>query len=125
MMVWCVSSSIISLILFNGFLSFEQVERLLPVASEKETQQFSYVLSKQAYHSLSEEHLWFSIFSRPPSAHFTRVQRCTCCFVLLYTAMLLNILYYDQSTETKMDNSLSLGPLHISAEQVCQTYLCR
>ncbi|CAF1293793.1 unnamed protein product, partial [Adineta steineri] len=56
-----------------------RIERTLPVASEAEKQEFSYVLSKKAYHSVSDGHLWFSIFSRPPSNKFTRVQRCTCC----------------------------------------------
>ena len=91
------------------------------MAGEDEKQKFSYVLSKQAYHSMSEGHLWFSIFSRPPSNKFTRVQRCTCCFVLLLTAMLLNILYYDQANEAKdkTSNSLAFGPLYITPEQVC------
>ena len=92
------------------------------MAGEYQKHEFSYLLSKQAYHNISEDHLWFSIFSRPPSNKFTRVQRCTCCFVLLFTSMLLNILYYDQAEEAKANNSnsmsLSLGPLYITPEQV-------
>jgi hypothetical protein len=94
------------------------------VANEIEKENFSYILSKQAYHNVSESHLWFSIFSRPPSNKFTRVQRCTCCFVLFFLSMLLNIMYYDLSTEAKTNNStksvigLSIGPLYISSEQV-------
>ncbi|CAF1470524.1 unnamed protein product [Adineta ricciae] len=99
-----------------------QIERILPIAGETQKQEFSYVLSKQAYHSVSEGHLWFSIFSRPPSNRFTRVQRCTCCFVLLLTSMLLNILYYDQAQEAKSKNaqsaSLSIGPLYVTPEQI-------
>ena len=88
-----------------------------------EKSQFSYLLSKQAYHSISEGHLWFSIFSRPPSNKFTRVQRCTCCFVLLLLSMFLNIMYYDLKKETAAKNStsttgLTLGPLLINSEQV-------
>ena len=99
-----------------------RIERVLPVANDYEKQQFSYVLSKRAYHNMSEGHLWFSIFSRPPSNYFTRVQRCTCCFVLLFVSMLLNILYYDQMQQAKSidtsQTSLSLGPLYITPEQV-------
>ncbi|CAF1454324.1 unnamed protein product [Rotaria sp. Silwood1] len=98
-----------------------RIERILPIAGELQKQEFSYVLSKQVYYSVSEGHLWFSIFSRPPSNRFTRVQRCTCCFVLLFTAMLLNILYYDQANEaktTKTSGSLSLGPLYITPQQI-------
>jgi len=96
------------------------IERVLPVADDSEKRQFSYLFSKQAYHNLSEGHLWFSIFSRPPSDRFTRVQRCTCCFVLFLTSMLLNILYYDQSTETQTNtsHSLTFGPLYVTPEQV-------
>ncbi|UJR06735.1 hypothetical protein I4U23_011024 [Adineta vaga] len=57
-----------------------KIEHLLPVAGVTEKSDFSYILSKKAYHSISDGHLWFSIFSRPPSNRFTRVQRCTCCF---------------------------------------------
>ncbi|CAF4278821.1 unnamed protein product, partial [Adineta steineri] len=68
-------------------------------------------------------HLWFSIFSRPPSNQFTRVQRCTCCFVLFFISMLLNIMYYDLSTEAKTNNStntasLSFGSFYLNSQQV-------
>ena len=94
------------------------------MANEIERHEFSYLLAKKTYHSVSDGHLWFSIFSRPPSNRFTRVQRCTCCFVLLFSSMLLNIMYYGLSAEAKSSNqtqanSLSLGPLYISAQQVC------
>ncbi|CAF1191151.1 unnamed protein product [Adineta steineri] len=98
-----------------------KIERLLPVASKTEKNQFSYVLSKKAYHSVSDSHLWFSIFSRPSSNKFTCVQRCTCCFVLLFLSMFLNIMYYDLSNEsqsTNNTNSLSIGPLHIAPQQI-------
>jgi hypothetical protein len=67
-----------------------------------ERSEFSYVLAKKTYHSVSDGHLWFSIFSHPPSNKFTRVQRCTCCFVLLFITMLLNIMYYDLSAEAEL-----------------------
>ena len=94
------------------------------MANENEQRELSYLLAKKTYHSVSDGHLWFSIFSRPPSNRFTRVQRCTCCFVLLFSSMLLNIMYYGLSAQAKSlshskGNSLSLGPFYISAEQVC------
>ena len=100
-----------------------QIERVLPVAGEIEKGEFSYILSKQTYQTISDSHLWFSIFSRPASNQFTRVQRCTCCFVLFFISMFLNIMYYDLSNETKMANStvkagLSLGPIYLSSQQI-------
>ena len=67
---------------------------------------------------MSEGHLWFSIFSRPPSNNFTRVQRCTCCFVLLFLTMVFNIFYYNQSKSTNNGPSISLGPIYITSEQI-------
>lgn len=64
-----------------------KIERLLPVAGESQKREFAYLLSKKTYHSMSDGHLWFSVFSRPPSTRFTRTQRCTCCFVLLLMSM--------------------------------------
>ncbi|CAF4101680.1 unnamed protein product, partial [Adineta steineri] len=100
-----------------------RIERTLPVASEAEKQDFSYVLSKKGYHSVSDGHLWFSIFSRPPSNRFTRVQRCTCCFVLFFTSMLINIMYYDLSNEADASSethsgALSIGPFYIAPQQI-------
>ena len=90
------------------------------MAGQLEKEEFSYIISKRAYHSMSEGHLWFSIFSRPPSNQFTRVQRCTCCFVLFFISMLLNILYYGTAEETKSMNSVSLsfGPMYLTLQQV-------
>ncbi|UJR21041.1 hypothetical protein I4U23_024141 [Adineta vaga] len=76
-----------------------KIERVLPVAA------------------ISDGHLWFSIFSRPPSNQFTRVQRCTCCFVLLFTSMFLNIMYYDLSNETNTAQ-ISLGLFYITTQQI-------
>ena len=93
------------------------------MATSFQKRQFSFIFSKKAYHSVADGHLWFSVFSRLSSKSFTRVQRCTCCFVLLYTVMLFSILYYDRAEEAHYDikyNGFSLGPFYLSREQVCQ-----
>ncbi|CAF3969202.1 unnamed protein product, partial [Adineta steineri] len=96
-----------------------KIERILSVANEIEKQNFSYLLTKRTYHSISDGHLWFSIFSRPPSNKFTRIQRCTCCFVLFFISMFLNIMYYDLSNEAKTStDSLSFGSLYITRQQI-------
>ena len=99
------------------------IERTIPVASQPEREQFSYLLSKKVTYDVSDNHLWFSIFSRPATNPFTRVQRCTCSFVFLFISMLLNIMYYDLSNQAKIlsksnGNSLTVGPFFISSQQV-------
>ncbi|CAF4054709.1 unnamed protein product [Adineta steineri] len=92
------------------WFAVEKIKRILFVAGE-------------AYHSVSDGHLWFSIFSRPLSNQFTRVQRCTCCFVLFFISMFLNIMYYDLSAAAKTNNStntasLSFGSFYLNSQQV-------
>lgn len=96
------------------------IDRCLPAAGSRQKVDAAYLFAKRAYHSLSDEHLWFSIFTRPPANQFTRVQRCTCCFVLLFTAMLLGIFYYDLQEQAKSTTAggLALGPFYITREQV-------
>ncbi|CAF3366379.1 unnamed protein product [Rotaria sp. Silwood1] len=65
------------------------IDRVIPVAGEAQKVEFAYLLSKTTYYSMSDGHLWFSVISRPPSTRFTRVQRCTCCFVLLLMSISL------------------------------------
>ena len=100
-----------------------KIEHILPVASELDIHKFSYILSKKVYHTIYDRHLWFSIFARLPSTGFTRVQRCTCCFVLLFISMLFNIMYYDLSIDAKsssktQSNSVTIGSLYITPEQI-------
>ncbi|CAF0957173.1 unnamed protein product, partial [Didymodactylos carnosus] len=96
------------------------VDRLLPIAGEAQKSEFAYLMSKKTYNSMSDGHLWFSVFSRPPSTRFTRAQRCTCCFVLLFMSMLMNIMYYDQTQESKKTTSggLSIGPFYVTPQQI-------
>ncbi|CAM2704890.1 unnamed protein product [Rotaria socialis] len=96
------------------------IDRLLPVAGDAQKADFTYLLSKKTYHSLSDGHLWFSVFSRPPSTRFTCTQRCTCCFVLLLMSMLMNVMYYDLSAQAKTvtAGAISAGPFFITPEQI-------
>jgi polycystin 1L2 len=98
-----------------------KIERVLSVSNDDQMREFVYTLSQKIYYNLSDDHLWYSIFSRPLGTKFTHVQRCICCFVLLFTMMLLNILYYDQTHETDngtIINGFSLGPFYFTKQQV-------
>jgi hypothetical protein len=93
------------------------------VATDEEKQAFSYLLSKKVSHQISDHHLWYSIFSHPAASRFTRVQRCTCCFVFLFLSMFLNILYYDRTNASAAANStIQLGPIALSLQQVIITH---
>ena len=94
------------------------IERVLPISLEKEKTQLNYLLSKQTKEKLSDGHLWFSIFARPVQSSFTRLDRLTCCFVLLSISMLMNILYYGMDTSPSSDG-VKIGPyINLTLQQI-------
>ena len=94
------------------------IDRLLPVSCDKQKTEFKYLLQKQAKNSLSDGYLWFSVLARPVQSSFTRLDRLTCCVVLLFLSMLMNILYYG-IRDSPSPNALKIGPLSLTPEQVC------
>ena len=94
------------------------IERVVPLSLDKEKSQFSYLLSKQTKEKLSDGHLWFSIFARPVQSSFTRLDRLTCCFVLLAISMLMNIMYYGMASSSDSTTGLKIGPVNLTLEQL-------
>lgn len=93
------------------------VERLLPVSCDAQKSEFAYLLEKQTKNKFRDGHLWFSVIARPVQSSFTRLDRLTCCFVLLFLSMLMNILYYGMNDEPN-PNALKIGPFSLTPEQV-------
>ena len=95
-----------------------KIERNLFPSLEKEKRKYKYLLEKQAKKKLSDEHLWFSIFTRPVQSSFTRLDRLTCCFVLLSISMLMNIMYYGVDTNSSTDGIKIGSYVNITVEQI-------
>ncbi|PWA16873.1 hypothetical protein CCH79_00012673, partial [Gambusia affinis] len=53
------------------------------------------LLRSELQRALCESHLWLSLWERPPRSPFTRLQRATCCAVLLQLILLANTLWYS------------------------------
>ncbi|CAF3361707.1 unnamed protein product [Rotaria sp. Silwood1] len=101
-----------------------EIDVTINAAGELEQLELKHVLSKNAYRSMADNHLWFSIFAYhlPSANRFTRVQRCTCCFVLFFMSLLMSIFYYDTKQEINTNENdqygLTLGPFHLSKEEI-------
>lgn len=67
------------------------IEKELLPANPSQLQEFGYLFYK--YSHLSDGHLWFSVFTRPISSSFTRIQRLSCCWFFISTIMLLNAVF--------------------------------
>ena len=106
----------------NNWLAIEKADCptnvLLPACGNAQKYQFKYFLEKQSKHKLTDGHMWLSIFTRPVHSSFTRTDRLTCCFVLLYISMLMNIMYYDVQADSPSQDGLKIGLINITPEQV-------
>ncbi len=110
----------------NKWLAIEKedspINILLPVSGNTQKNDLKYLLEKQSKDKLIDSHMWLSVFMRPVNSTFTRTDRLTCCFVLLYMTMLMNIMYYGMQSDNPSQDGLKLGPINITPEQVLIFY---
>ncbi|XP_066432663.1 polycystin-1 isoform X1 [Eleutherodactylus coqui] len=86
--------------LVNDWLSVGQeessrrVEKEIFAASETELKRFSRIFMAELQRGVSEKHVWLSMWDRPPRSRFTRVQRATCCALLIFLFLCANAVWY-------------------------------
>ncbi|XP_056892608.1 polycystin-1 isoform X3 [Takifugu flavidus] len=71
------------------------VEIEVEASEEAMLLQLPRLLRYELQRALCESHLWLSLFQRPPRSPFTRLQRATCCALLLQLLLLANTLWYS------------------------------
>ncbi len=91
---------------------------MVPISGKAELQKFKTMFAGKTRTELTDGHLWFSVFARPPESRFTRVQRLTSCLVLLLLSMLASAMWYGTVPEGGGANAFKLGPFALSAAQV-------
>ncbi|TMS23935.1 Polycystin-1 [Larimichthys crocea] len=72
-----------------------RVEIEVEATEEAVLRQLPRLLRCELQRSLCESHLWLSLWERPHRSPFTRLQRATCCAVLLQFFLLANTLWYS------------------------------
>ncbi|XP_048411204.2 polycystin-1 [Stegostoma tigrinum] len=88
--VWDKQTDIMYYFLAQDWLSVENeknegiVEKDVLAACPQELRRFSRIFVSQLKRGVSEKHIWLSVWDRLPRSHFTRVQRLTCCTLLMY-----------------------------------------
>ena len=106
-----------SYFIFNKWLALDEddglIDRKLPISLSKQKSEFKYLFEKETKDKFKDGHLWFSLFTRPPHSSFTRTNRLTCCFVLLYLTMLMNIMYYDLQSGNSADDGTNKSSFSI------------
>lgn len=95
------------------------VDRSLSSTSPAEKEMdFVVFVQNRIAEEFSDEHLWFSVATRPPRHRFTRVQRLSCCLSLMLTSMLVSAMFYE--FDIRADNtqgSLKLGRFVINLKE--------
>ena len=92
----------------------------LPVANEtNDLKRFSYLFPEKAQMSLKEDHLWWSLYLRPPTSSFTRCQRLAVVFTALMSGMTVSAMYYE-SIPTNVDQE-NRSDKEIGFQQVTST----
>ncbi|XP_060219985.1 polycystin-1 isoform X3 [Meriones unguiculatus] len=99
--------------LVNDWLSVETeangglVEKEVLAANEAALWQFQRLLVAELQRGFFDKHIWLSIWDRPPRSRFTRVQRVTCCVLLLCLFLAANAVWYGVVGDT----TYSTGPV--------------
>ncbi|NWR32999.1 PKD1 protein, partial [Tachuris rubrigastra] len=96
--------------LVNDWLSVESedndgmVEKEVFAASETELRSFSRIFVAELQRGFFEKHVWLSLWDRPPRSRFTRVQRATCCSLLIFLFLCANAVWYGVVGNVHLSN---------------------
>ena len=93
------------------------VERLIPQTPPEELKQFSRLFGMTSRKEMTDQHLWFSVLSRPTRSFFTRVQRWGCCLSLLFTSMIASAMWFGTIDENNPGQTIKFGPFVWSTKQ--------
>ncbi|XP_039595651.1 polycystin-1 isoform X2 [Polypterus senegalus] len=98
--VWDRQTDNMYFFLVDDWLSVENekneglVEKEVLAACPQELRTFNRIFCAQLVRGISDRHIWVSVWDRPPRSRFTRVQRVTCCNVLLFLYLGAGAMWY-------------------------------
>uniref|UniRef100_A0A7N4PGU6 Polycystin 1, transient receptor potential channel interacting n=2 Tax=Sarcophilus harrisii TaxID=9305 RepID=A0A7N4PGU6_SARHA len=112
--------------LVNDWLSVETedngglVEKEVLAASDATLRRFPRLLTAELQRGFFEKHIWLSLWDRPPRSRFTRVQRATCCALLICLFLGANAVWYGVVGDVNHSNvpMSSLIPLSVDTVAV-------
>ncbi|XP_048176744.1 polycystin-1 isoform X3 [Corvus hawaiiensis] len=110
--------------LVNDWLSVESedndglVEREVFAASESELRSFWRIFVAELQRGFFEKHVWLSLWDRPPRSRFTRVQRATCCCLLIFLFLCANAVWYGVVSNVHLSNVAVSSLIPVSVDTV-------
>ncbi|XP_049643392.1 polycystic kidney disease protein 1-like 3 [Suncus etruscus] len=88
-------------------------DRIFLPVSEKELFSFRHLFSSMIVEKLTQDCLWLSVATRHPWSQFSRVQRLTCCAVLLLCNMVTNIMFWKTNSSAARRGE-QVGPFAVT-----------
>ncbi|NXA38308.1 PKD1 protein, partial [Eudromia elegans] len=110
--------------LVNDWLSVESeendgmVEKEVYAASETELRSFSRIFVAELQRGFFEKHVWLSLWDRPPRSRFTRVQRATCCSLLIFLFLCANAVWYGVVGNVHLSNGAVSNLIPVNVDTV-------
>uniref|UniRef100_G3RN55 PLAT domain-containing protein n=1 Tax=Gorilla gorilla gorilla TaxID=9595 RepID=G3RN55_GORGO len=112
--------------LVNDWLSVETeangglVEKEVLAASDAALLRFRRLLVAELQRGFFDKHIWLSIWDRPPRSRFTRIQRATCCVLLICLFLGANAVWYGAvgDSASSMGRVSRLSPLSVDTVAV-------
>ncbi|NWU96861.1 PKD1 protein, partial [Upupa epops] len=110
--------------LVNDWLSVDSedndgmVEREVYAASETELRSFSRIFVAELQRGFFEKHVWLSMWDRPPRSRFTRVQRATCCSLLIFLFLCANAVWYGVVGNVHLGNTAVSNLIPVNVDTV-------
>lgn len=94
------------------------IDAIIPVCGKEELTDFNYLFTNKSKRELSDAHIWFSIYARPPRSSFTRCQRLSVAISLLFCSMLASCMFYRTSPSGSAQEENRIGGFSFRWEQV-------
>jgi len=95
-----------------------QIDRVLPVACRNDLTTFKHLFTQSVKKKFTDNHLWFSVFSRPTKSNFTRLQRISTCMSLLFCTMIANAMFYKADSPNSGKQAIQVGPIKFTLSQL-------
>lgn len=90
---------------------------MLTLACNNDITKFKHLFTQSVKKKFTDNHMWFSVFSRPTRSNFTRLQRISCCISVLFCTMIANAMFYKAEPRS-VQPLVKLGPLKFTMAQV-------
>jgi len=71
------------------------ISRKVEKTEKNDLTDFNFMFAKNLRKNMCDGHIWFSLFTRPPSSTYTRCQRLATILALLLSTMLANAMFYN------------------------------